>query len=297
MKFFTKEVKIGLTGIAAVALLVYGINFLKGINLFKSNSSYYVEFENISGLVPSSPVYANGFNVGIVRNIAYNYQKPGHITVEVDLNPQMQIPEGSYAELESEMLGTIKMNLMLNPTTNRMLQPGDTLSGRANNGLMGEAAGLIPKFEALLPKLDSIMGSLNTLLADPALTNTLHNAESITANLKVTTGELNKLLKNDLPVITGNLNTISTNVAAITNNLKEVDYATTIARINGVLDNVKLFTDKLNRTDNSLGLLLNDRSLYDHLDQTAGNAASLLEDLKEHPKRYVHFSIFGKKGN
>lgn len=295
MKYWTKEVKIGLAGIAAAAILVYGINFLKGINMFKPGTGYYVEFENIGGLTPSSPVYADGFQVGIVRNIVYNYANPGHVVVEVEVDKEMRLPEGSTAELVTEMLGTVKMNLILPRGAKRMCSLGDTIRGTVNNGVMGEAAGLVPKVEAMLPKLDSILASLNGLLADPALSGTLHNAEQVTANLQVTTRELNHLLQKDIPAITGNLSTASANLVTISDNLKGIDYAATVARVNATLDDVKLFTEKLKSSDNSLGLLLNDRSMYDHLDATAANAASLLEDLKANPKRYVHFSLFGRK--
>jgi phospholipid/cholesterol/gamma-HCH transport system substrate-binding protein len=153
----------------------------------------------------------------------------------------------------------------------------------------------MPKVEQLLPKMDSILSSLNKLLADPALTQTLHNAEQITANLNVTTHELNKLMKNELPTITGNLTSISENINTITTNLKEVDYASTMKRIDSTLANIQTLTNKLNSKDNTIGLLFNDPTLYQNLSATTANASSLLEDLKAHPKRYVHFSIFGKK--
>ena len=91
----TKEVKIGLIGIAALAMLIYGINYLKGINMFQSANYYYVEYTNINGLAGSSPVFANGFKVGTVRSINYNYKKPGHVTVEVEVDKEMRIPKGS----------------------------------------------------------------------------------------------------------------------------------------------------------------------------------------------------------
>ena len=121
----TKEVKIGLIGIAALAMLIYGINYLKGINMFQSANYYYVEYTNINGLAGSSPVFANGFKVGTVRSINYNYKKPGHVTVEVEVDKEMRIPKGSKGELVTEMLGTVKMNLLLNDKTNEFFQPGD----------------------------------------------------------------------------------------------------------------------------------------------------------------------------
>ena len=294
MKYLTKEVKIGLTGIVAVAVLVFGINFLKGINMFKSGSGYYVDFENIAGLVTSSPVYANGFSVGLVRDIYYDYNSLGKIVVEIDLNDNMKLPLGTTAELETEMLGTVKMNLILPPTISGMHAVGDTIPGSVNAGMMGAAADLVPKIETMLPKLDSILSSINTLLADQALSNTLHNTEQITANLQVTTKELNSLLQNDLPSITGNLNTVTANFVTISDNLKDIDYANTIAKVNATLDGVKKFTDGLQNPNGTIGMLLNDQTLYNNLTRTTGNAASLLEDLQAHPKRYVHFSLFGK---
>ena len=290
-----KEIKIGLMGIVAIGLFIFGLNYLRGISMLESSRSYYVNFTNINGLPTSSPVFANGYKVGLVRDIQYNYKELGSVTVEVELDEEMRIPKGSKGELVTEMLGTVKMNLILNLESQSYLQPGDTLDGFANNGLMGVAETMVPKVEQLLPKIDSILSSLNRLLADPALTQTLHNAEQITANLNVTTHELNKLMKNELPTITGNLTSISENINTITTNLKEVDYASTMKRIDSTLANIQTLTNKLNSKDNTIGLLFNDPTLYQNLSATTANASSLLEDLKAHPKRYVHFSIFGKK--
>lgn len=290
-----KEVKIGLIGILAIGMLIFGINYLRGVAMFKSSRSYYVEFNNINGLPISSPVFANGYKIGLVRDIQYNYEKLGTVTVEVELEEDMRIPTGSKGELVTEMLGTVKMNLLLNLESRNYLQPGDTLQGFANNGIMGVAETMVPKLEQMLPKMDSILNSLNKLMADPALAATLHNAEQVTANLTVTTHELNKLMKNDLPKITGNLNSLTDNLNTISYNLKGIDYAATMRSIDSTLYNVRALTNKLNSKDNTIGLLFNDPSLYNNLNTTTANAASLLEDLKSHPKRYVHFSLFGRK--
>ena len=290
-----KEVKIGLIGIMAIAMLVFGINYLRGVAMFKSSRSYYVEFNNINGLPVSSPVFANGYKIGLVRDIQYNYEKLGTVTVEVEVEEGMRIPTGSKGELVTEMLGTVKMNLLLNLESQNYLQPGDTLQGFANNGIMGVAETMVPKLELMLPKMDSILNSLNKLMADPALAATLHNAEQVTANLTVTTHELNKLMKNDLPKITGNLNSLTDNLNTISYNLKGIDYAATMRSIDSTLYNVRVLTNKLNSKDNTIGLLFNDPTLYNNLSATTSNAASLLEDLKSHPKRYVHFSLFGRK--
>ena len=104
-----KEFKIGLMGIVSLVMLFCGMNYLKGINMFKPESYYLVDFTDINGLAQSSPVFANGFKVGIVRDICYNYQKPGHVAVGIEMDQAMKIPQGSHAELVTEMLGTVKI--------------------------------------------------------------------------------------------------------------------------------------------------------------------------------------------
>ena len=290
-----KEVKIGFIGIAAIALLFFGINYLKGVRMFQASSYYYVEFTDINGLAVSSPVFASGYKIGLVRDIQYNHAHPGHVVVEVELDSDMKIPTHSQGELVTDMLGTVKMNLILNLSSKESYQPGDTLPGKVNNGLMGVAEGIMPKVEQLMPKMDSILHSLNQLLANPALSATLENTEKLTANLNVTTRQLNQLMQNDLPLLTNRMVTIAENVTVISENLKGIDYAGTMQKIDSTLYNIQTLTNKLNNKDNTVGLLLNDPTLYNNLSATTANAASLLEDLKAHPKRYVHFYLFGRK--
>lgn len=295
MKFFTKEVRIGIAAIIALGVLIYGINYLKGIHLFKPTSYFYVKFQNINGLTKSSPVYADGFRVGIVRELYYDYDHPGNVVAEIDVEPDLRIPKGSSAELAAEMLGGVRMNLLLATNPRERYQTGDTIPGGLNSGMLGQVGDLVPQLEKMLPKLDSIMASLNTLLADPAIPATLHNIEHLTANLSATSGQLQTLMSNDIPQLTGKLNTIGDNFVTISDNLKEIDYAAAMQKVDSTLANVKMITDKLGSKDNTVGLLFNDPSLYNNLNATTANAASLLEDLRLHPKRYVHFSLFGKK--
>lgn len=290
-----KEVKIGLIGIAAIAMLILGINYLKGVRMFQTSSYYYVEYTDINGLALSSPVYASGYKIGLVNDIQYNHNNPGHVVVEVNLDNDMQIPTHSRGELVTDMLGTVKMNLILNLESKEFYQPGDTLPGIVNNGLMGVAENFMPKVEQLMPKMDSILHSLNQLLANPALTATLENAEKLTANLNVTTHQLNLLMQNDLPILTNRMVTIADNFTVISENLKDIDYTGIMQKIDSTLYNVETITNKLNSKDNTIGLLFNDPTLYNNLSTTTANAATLLEDLKAHPKRYVHFSLFGRK--
>ena len=295
MKLITKEVRIGIAGVAALCLLVFGINYLKGINMFKPASYFYVKFHNVNGLAQSSPVFADGVRVGIVLDIAYDYNQPENVIVEVEVDTDLRIPKGSSAELVPELMGGVRMNILLANNPRERYTVGDTIPGTLNNGMMEKVAAMMPAVEKMLPKLDSILTSLNTIMADQSIPATLHSIEKTTANLEVTSRQLKVLMNNDIPQLTGKLNTIGDNFVVISGNLKEIDYAATFKKIDATLSNVKMLTEKLNSKDNTVGLLLNDPQLYNNLNQTTINAANLLEDLKEHPKRYVHFSLFGKK--
>ena len=295
MKYITKEVRIGIAGIIALCVLVYGINYLKGINMFKPSSYFYVKFKNVNGLAKSSPVFADGVRVGIVRDIYYDYNQAENVVVEVELDTELRIPKGSSAELTSELMGGVRMDILLANNPREKYAIGDTIPGKLNNGMMESVAALMPQIKQKLPKLDSIMTSLNTILGDQSIPATLHSVEKMAANLEVTSGQLKVLMGRDIPQLTGKLNTLGDNFISISDNLKKIDYANTFNEIEQTLANVKIVTEKLNSKDNTVGLLLNDPQLYNNLNATTANAASLLEDLKEHPKRYVHFSLFGKK--
>lgn len=298
MKFFTKEVKIALVAILGIVVLFYGLQFLKGLDVFSSDDSYYVTFSDVSGLSASSPVYANGYRVGVVKSLNYDYNPQGSIVAELGLDKQMRIPRGSRAELASDLLGNIKINIILSDDPINMLEKGDTISGAPEQGVMSKVGGMIPALENMLPKLDSIMVSLNMLLADPALRNTLHNVEGMTSSLNATSAELRTLssqLNKEMPAMMKRTNSVLDNTQQLTAHLAAIDVATMTAQVNQTLANMEQMTQKLNSNEGTLGLLMRDASLYNNLSATAASADSLLIDLKAHPKRYVHFSVFGKK--
>lgn len=298
MKFFTKEVKIALTAIVGIVVLFYGLQFLKGLNVFSTDITYYVAFDDVSGLSPSSPVYANGYRVGVVKSLNYDYNPQGKIVAELDLNKNMRVPRGSHAELASDLLGNIKINLVLSEDPINMIGRGDTIPGEMEMGMMTKVSKMLPAIEHMMPKLDSIITSLNTLLADPALRNTLHNVEGMTGNLNATSAELKSLsasLNREVPGMMNKANGVLDNTQQLTGNLAAIDVEGMAAKVNQTLANVEQMTQKLNSNEGTLGLLMRDATLYNNLSSTAASADSLLIDFKAHPKRYVHFSVFGKK--
>lgn len=292
----SREVKIGLTGIVALVVLFIIINFLQGSSLFTTQDTYYINFRNAKALAKSSPVYADGYNVGIVSNIHYDYDHPGSgVIVEIAVEHGMRVPAGTVAVLDEAMLGGCTLNLLMGNSPVERFAPGDTLPSEANNGLMSRAAELLPKLEQTMAKVDTLLTTLNTVASDPNIQAILANANELTANLGQTSRSLNQLLEKDVPAMTTTFNQAGQNVVALTDSLRQLNLAATLAKVNGVVSNVDQMTARLNSKDNNVGLLLNDTTLYGNLTRTTLDAARLLEDLKAHPKRYVHFSVFGKK--
>ena len=298
MKFLTKEVQIALVAIVGVVVLFFGMQFLKGLSVFSGGKTYVVKFNDVTGLSASSPVYVNGVKVGTVESLDYDYARPDNILAIVALDEELNLPQGTTAEIASDLLGNVRLELKLGAVGGSLIAVGDTISGQMQSGLMGKAADMVPQIEQMLPKLDSILASVNALLSDPAIASSLHNVEDITAGLTTTAKELNQLtasMNHQLPGLISKADGVMANTDTLTRNLSSLDVAATMAKVDQTVRNVEQLTAKLNSNVGTLGLLMRDPGLYQNLNATMMHADSLMIDLKGHPKRYVHFSIFGKK--
>ena len=294
-KIFSREVLIGATGILAILVIYFLINFFKGINLFKADNHYNIKFNDVCQLANSSPVFINGYDVGNVRSINYDYNDPGNIIVTIEVDERMKLPEGTYAIITTHMLGGTDISLTLG-RGNRLLTPGDTLIGIPDKGIASVASEkIIPAFDKMIPKLDSILGNLNTLLANPALNNTVNNVEVLSEELKKTTASINKLLANDVPAMTERMVKLEDDLLDVSGQLKQIDYAGLTKQLETSLRNIQQVTETLNSKEGTVGMLLNDTTLYRNLCNTCKQAESLLVNLREQPGRYVHFSLFGRK--
>ena len=299
-----KEIKIALVAIAAVAILYFGMNFLKGMNFMAEKNVYHARFGDISGLAVSNPIFANGYQVGIVKDIVFDYTGQSDIIVTFSLNDKMKLPKGSTAEIESDFMGNVKMNIVLakaqqgtaGPTG--ILAQGDTIEGSQSEGLMARAAQLIPTIEQMLPKVDSILASVNALMADPALKASIHNVNRITADLTTSTRQLNTLMagiNRQMPTLMTKVDGVLDNSQQLTQNLSAIDVEATMQKVDKAIANVEAVTSKLNSNEGSLGLLMNDNTFYNRVNGTLQSAENLLSDVKEHPKRYINISVFGRK--
>ena len=294
----SKEVQIALVAIVGIVVMFFGLKFLKGMTLFSTNDSYFAKFTNVAGLSVSSPIYSNGYRVGVVEDVIYDYNGTNEIVAVLGLDNKMHLPNGTTAEISKELMGTIELDLILGPNPVDQMEPGETIYGHIQQSALSKASEMIPQIQRMLPKLDSILYSVNMLLSDPAISSSIHNIDQITANLSSTTNELHHLsanLKTQMPGMMEKADNVLANTNTLTKNLSDLDIAMTMAKVNNTLQNVEQMTAKLNSNDGTLGLLMRDQELYRNLSSTMSHTDSLMIDLKQHPKRYVHFSIFGKK--
>ena len=299
-KFFSREIIIGLSVLLSLLILFFGIDYLKGINVFKAANYYYASFTNVAGLAQSAPVTVNGFKVGLVREINYEYDNPGHVRVELSLDRKLRIPKGTKAVIANDMLGTssIELKMSAHPDYHDV---GDHLEGVEGSGLMDKVSTeLMPTIMSIAPHIDSLVVSLNTIAGDPALLNAVRRLDVIMANLETSTTQLNRSMAAVPALVThangtmanveqlsANLNQVSAALAVISEDLKKMPLDSTMRNINNITATLDLATKQLNSTNSSLGLLLNDPSLYHNINNSAAHIDSILIDLKRQPKRYI----------
>lgn len=313
----SNETKIGALTVVAVVFLILGFNFLKGKSVLKTGFFLYAKYSDLKKLASSNAVFANGFQVGTVYSTTSD-ESLHDIIVEIKLNQYYQIPANSVAAIESNPLGSPVLNIELGNST-KFLQSGDTLRSVEDGGLLGDISTklgpLSDQLTATLVTLDSLMQNFNSIL-DP---NTKGNLRSVIANLNTSTAHitastisLEKLLNMQSGALAQSLANVNSFTANLAKNNQKIDstlyYLQSTTRslseadIDGMMNSFKQSADTLsqilnsiNSTDGSLGALLNDKALYNNLNNVTRSLNVLVDDLRVHPKRYVNVSVFGKK--
>lgn len=307
-----KEVKIGAIVVLAVFLFIYGLNFLKGKNIFSSRTHYYVKYSNVGGLTESNPVFYNGFVIGKVNKIFFSPDMKGGIVVDFILSEnELKIPKKSVARIFSNgLLGGMAVSIDFS-TNPEFAQSGDTLLPNLENGLADQfSEQFIPvkdKAESLIVRADSLIAVITKLFSpnvNDNLRHSIENVNAITLNVNSLVGEqrvrLDKITAN-VESISKNLRDNNENLTAVIANFKNISDSLAKADLTQTLNNANLavkqtaeIMEKINSGKGSLGMLVNNDSLYKHLDMASRDLDRLLVDLKENPRRYVHLSVFGK---
>ncbi|MBQ1175972.1 MAG: MCE family protein [Paludibacteraceae bacterium] len=288
----SREVKIGIVVIVALGMLYFGLNYLKGINIFQPTTYFYAQYERVDGIVPTTPVMINGYQVGHVSEIIFDYTKEAPITLQITVDNKLVVPKGTIAEVyDTGLMGDKAIQLRLG-YSDQFMQPGDTLRTGIQNGLMAAVTdALVEPVKAMMPQLDSTLRAINQTVNSERIEKILADLETSMANIK----SMSTDLKNNVPGTLAKVDTIATNFAAVSDEIAAVQWDSTLNNIEALIANLEYVSNQFKSTDNSLGALLNDKDLYQNLDSTVQSANALLIDLKENPKRYVHFSVFGSK--
>ena len=309
----SRETKIGSVVIIAIALFLYGFNFLKGKNIFTQRTKFYAVFDNVGGLTESNPVMIRGYAVGQVNKIFFHPNNSQKLVVEISLQENdLQIPKNTIAKIYSSgLLGGMAIELVFGNDINCIVN-GDTLASTLDEGLMASLGKNVEpikdKAEKLLVSVDSLVQNINGIFNNDAkgnLRSTINSLDKISIQIEGLVGEQRK----KLDAITGNISSITNNIknnnedltnviknfSALSDSLAKSNIASTLNKANEALKGVSEVVEKINKGEGTLGLLLNDKKLYSNLETSSKDLDKLLVDLKEHPSRYVHFSVFGKK--
>lgn len=295
MKRISKEVKIGAAFIISVALLYIGVNFLKGSNVFSHDNTYYTVVSNAGGVAASSVITTNGYQVGTVSRVEYDYAHPNRIVLTLRVKESLRVPKGSRALLVNSLLGGVSVDLKLGQAT-EYYADGDTIASGVAGGMTDQIEHVVlPQVTALVPKVDSLITALTALVNNPALAQSLSNVESISSKLDRTADELNRLFHNELPLLMADLQGTAGNMHKITSDLSAIDYVQTMAGVDSTIANLQSLSAALTSDGSSVGRLLSDTAFYNNLNGVCTNANALIEDVKANPSRYINISVFGKK--
>jgi phospholipid/cholesterol/gamma-HCH transport system substrate-binding protein len=304
----SRESKIGFIALLAIALAVWGINFLKGINVFKSSDNYYAVYKNVKGLVENAVVYLNGYKVGNVSKIEFDKNKMDGIVVEISLEQKLKLTKNTSLVIRNASLisGSKDLDIILGDGPG-YYEPGDTLPSAIQVELTDYIDPIRAKIESLITVMDTLMVSLSDLMDSETRNNlqgTLANLNSATSSLKMSlqpSGSLSRSL-NNLGSVTENLKksneditAILRNFAAVSDTLKQADLKALITHASETFAKTSELFTMINSGKGTAGQLIMNDSAYNNLNSALSSLDSLLIDLREHPKRYVHLSVFGKK--
>lgn len=300
---YAREIKVGILATVCLFLLFFGFNFLKGVNIFSPTNSYHGVFCHLHGLEEQAAVYIRGHKVGQVDRLHYDFTRDSAFLVDISIRKDIALPQGTKMALVSDgMLGGMAIELQFPESSSmtndqsQMIEKGAFLNTTYVPGLMESLQSeLLAHVDEAVQEVDSLVAALRTQVEGDHIKNSLENVDRISGDLTSVSSNLKHMMKTQVPTIVNNADTAIANLNAIVADIKQADLKGTVARVDNAVDNVNGLVSDVRSQDGTIGQLIYNKSLYNHIDATVVSADSLLVDLKAHPKRYVHFSLFGKK--
>lgn len=297
-KIFRKEVVIGICVAIAIAILCIGIEFLKGINVFKPANFYVAEYTNVDDLEIASPVKIDGFKVGQVRDIEFDYSNPGKIKVYLALNKNLRVPSDSKAIIGTTLLSGSYIEIKMGQSQEMIPVGGVIEAGKSADLMSSLSDEVLPSVTGVVTKIDTLLVSVNNLASDPALLASIKNLETITGNVSAASRNLNVIMERQVPSILSNagsaathLDSLSYNLQLLSQELNKLPLQQTMGNVNALTENLAKFSNQLNDPHSTLGELTSDSELYNRLNRLTADIDSLILDIKKNPKRYISIKL------
>ncbi|PCH53616.1 MAG: ABC transporter substrate-binding protein [Flavobacteriaceae bacterium] len=304
----TREVKTGIVTVAVIALFIWGFNFMKGLNLFAAPAkTYLTAYNNVQGLNTTSIVTINGVDVGKVVSINFNKdpEKRGQLIVEFSVETDFEFSKNSIAKIYSASLMGGKSLAVVPSYKGETAKPGDFLQGEIESDIFSSVTEklnpLQAKVENVIVSADSLMNGLTDILDTKSRNNlkqSISNLNETISNFKNISDSVDKLVKNNeekLGNTLANAEIMTTNLAKLSETLVNANLGLTVKNLEAAIINLNKILASVEAGDGTLGKLLNDESMYNNLTNSSKELEELLKEMKLHPKRFVHFSLFGKK--
>ena len=304
---FTKEIKVGFLAVLGIMMSVFSYNYLKGINLFDKNRKFIVKYEKVDGLSASNPVTMNGFKIGKVQKINFNSKNTRELLVDIIIDNDVIFPKTSLAELyETGLIGGKAIAIIPDYKNDSTIAiDGDYLKGVIKPGLTELVNQILPQvqlqIEAVMKNAEIVLQNINTLFDDETkkeLKSSIEDFSNLTSSLSETSDEISKLITDNSENLTNSLSdfrSASNNIKSITDSLNSDDIKSITINLNSLVNNLNSITTSLKNSEGTAGKLINDKSIYDNLENATNQLNRLIEDIKLNPSRYINFSVFGKK--
>ncbi|MDG1760444.1 MAG: MlaD family protein [Flavobacteriaceae bacterium] len=301
----TPEIKTAIMMIAVIGLFIFGFSYLKSNDVFSKDRTFYAVYNDVEGMAVGTPVTINGFQVGSVQNISF-LNSTGKLVIKFRVENKFQFSASSTAKIyEAGLIGGKAIAIVPSSKNIPLAKSGDTLQAAISPGLTelvnNKLSPLQDKIEAMIVNADTALQNINSILDEPTRNNLKSSVEGFSNSMQ----ELDKLGKSLNAIVSGKdgqltntmseLNTASKNLATITSDITDADIGATLKDLQTVTSSLSNILKNIEQGKGSAGKLLNDDALYSNLSEASKALNLLLEDMREHPKRYVHFSIFGKK--